>query len=87
MNFNINTIISFLNSIFNLDNKKNIILMREKILKRHPNWKRDGIYRNKSNNYLVYVSKHNGACNKCSPWQGRVYIDDVISNRKKKIQS
>ena len=30
-----------------------------------------------------YVSKHGGACDKCSPWQGRVYIDDVWAGGKK----
>lgn len=30
-----------------------------------------------------YVSKHGGACDKCSPWQGRVYIDDVWAEGKK----
>lgn len=30
-----------------------------------------------------YVSKHGGACDKCSTWQGRVYIDDVWAGGKK----
>ena len=30
-----------------------------------------------------YISKHNGACDKCSHWQGRVYIDDVWAGGKK----
>lgn len=30
-----------------------------------------------------YISKHNGACEKCIPWQGRVYIDDVWAGGKK----
>ena len=30
-----------------------------------------------------YISKHGGACDKCSPWQGRVYIDDVWAGGKK----
>ena len=30
-----------------------------------------------------YISKHSGACDKCSPWQGRVYIDDVWAGGKK----
>lgn len=30
-----------------------------------------------------YVSKHGGACDKCSPWQGRAYIDDVWAGGKK----
>ena len=29
-----------------------------------------------------YISKHNGACDKCSSWQGRVYIDDVWAGGK-----
>lgn len=29
-----------------------------------------------------YISKHNGACEKCIPWQGRVYIDDVWAGGK-----
>ena len=29
-----------------------------------------------------YISKHGGACDKCSPWQGRVYIDDVWAGGK-----
>lgn len=32
---------------------------------------------------LVYISKHDGACKKCSNWQGKVYIDDVWSGGKK----
>ena len=31
----------------------------------------------KLGNSLVYVSKHGGACDKCTQWEGRVYIDDV----------
>ena len=30
-----------------------------------------------------YVSKHGGACDKCSHWQGRVYIDDVWAGGKR----
>ena len=29
-----------------------------------------------------YVSKHGGACDKCTPWEGRVYINDVWANGK-----
>lgn len=43
----------------------------------------EGEMRKKLNNPLVYISKHSGACDKCSPWQGRVYIDDVWSDGKK----
>lgn len=31
-----------------------------------------------------YVSKHGGACDKCTPWEGRVYIDDVWAGGKPK---
>lgn len=27
----------------------------------------------------VYISKHGGSCGKCTPWEGKVYIDDVWS--------
>ena len=43
----------------------------------------EGEMRKKLGNSLVYISKHGGACDKCSPWQGRVYIDDVWSGGKK----
>ena len=43
----------------------------------------EGEMRKKIGNPLVYISKHGGACDKCSPWQGRVYIDDVWSGGKK----
>lgn len=43
----------------------------------------EGEMRKKLGNTLVYISKHGGACDKCSPWQGRVYIDDVWSGGKK----
>lgn len=43
----------------------------------------EGEMRKKLGNPLVYISKHGGACDKCSPWQGRVYIDDVWSDGKK----
>lgn len=39
----------------------------------------EGELRKKLGNSLVYVSKHGGACDKCTPWEGRVYIDDVWS--------
>lgn len=39
----------------------------------------EGEMRKKLGNPLVYVSKHGGACDKCTPWEGRVYIDDVWS--------
>ena len=32
----------------------------------------------------VYVTKHGTACEKCSKWEGRVYIDDVWSGGTKK---
>lgn len=43
----------------------------------------EGEMRKKLGNTLVYISKHSGACDKCSNWQGRVYIDDVWSGGKK----
>ena len=43
----------------------------------------EGEMRKKLGNPLVYISKHGGACDKCTPWQGRVYIDDVWSGGKK----
>lgn len=43
----------------------------------------EGEMRKKLGNPLVYISKHSGACDKCAPWQGRVYIDDVWSGGKK----
>ena len=39
----------------------------------------EGEMRKKLGNSLVYVSKHGGACDKCTQWEGRVYIDDVWS--------
>lgn len=39
----------------------------------------EGEMRKKLGNPLVYISKHGGACEKCTPWEGRVYIDDVWS--------
>ena len=43
----------------------------------------EGEMRKKLGNPFVYISRHGGACDKCSPWQGRVYIDDVWSGGKK----
>lgn len=43
----------------------------------------EGEMRKKLGNPLVYISKHSTACDKCAPWQGRVYIDDVWSGGKK----
>ena len=45
----------------------------------------EGEMRKKLGNPLVYISKHSGACDKCSPWQGRVYIDDVWSGGKEAL--
>lgn len=42
----------------------------------------EGEMRKKLGNSLVYVSKHGGACDQCTPWEGRVYIDDVWSGGK-----
>ena len=42
----------------------------------------EGELRKKIGNPLIYVSKHNTSCDKCSKWQGRVYIDDVWSGGK-----
>lgn len=42
----------------------------------------EGKMRKKLGNPLVYISKHGGACDKCTPWEGRVYIDDVWSGGK-----
>ena len=39
----------------------------------------EGEMRKKLGNPLVYISKHGGACDQCTPWEGRVYIDDVWS--------
>lgn len=44
----------------------------------------EGEMRKKLGNSLVYVSKHGGACDKCTPWEGRVYIDDVWSEGTEK---
>lgn len=44
----------------------------------------EGEMRKKLGNPLVYISKHGGACNKCTPWEGRVYIDDVWSGGTEK---
>ena len=42
----------------------------------------EGELRKKIGNPLIYVSKHSTSCDKCSKWQGRVYIDDVWSGGK-----
>ncbi|MCI8411943.1 MAG: hypothetical protein HFJ40_05895 [Clostridia bacterium] len=42
----------------------------------------EGEMRKKLGNPLVYISKHGGACDKCTPWEGRVYIDDIWSGGK-----
>ena len=39
----------------------------------------EGEMRKKLGNPLVYISKRGGACDQCTPWEGRVYIDDVWS--------
>lgn len=39
----------------------------------------EGEMRKKLGDPLVYISKHSGACNKCTPWEGKVYIDNVWS--------
>lgn len=39
----------------------------------------EGEMRKKLGNSLVYISKHGGACDKCTQWEGRVYIDNVWS--------
>lgn len=44
----------------------------------------EGEMRKKLGKSLVYVSKHGGACDKCTPWEGRVYIDDVWSGGTEK---
>lgn len=42
----------------------------------------EGEMRRKLGNPLVYISKHGGACDQCTPWEGRVYIDNVWSGGK-----
>lgn len=42
----------------------------------------EGEMRKKLGNPLVYISKHGGACDQCTPWEGKVYIDDVWSGGK-----
>lgn len=42
----------------------------------------EGEMRKKLGNSLVYISKRGGACDKCTSWEGRVYIDDVWSGGK-----
>lgn len=44
----------------------------------------EGEMRKKLGNSLVYISKHGGACDKCTPWEGRVYIDNVWSGGTEK---
>lgn len=44
----------------------------------------EGEMRKKLGNPLVYISKHGGACDQCTPWEGRVYIDDVWSGGTEK---
>lgn len=44
----------------------------------------EGEMRKKIGNSLVYISKHGCACDKCTPWEGRVYIDDVWSGGTEK---
>ncbi len=39
----------------------------------------EGEMRKRLGNPLVYISKHNGSCGHCTPWEGRVYIDNVWS--------
>ena len=75
-----NNIIYFFNFLLNPD-RKNIKAMKRNLIKSHPRYKKEGSYRNKINNHLVYVSKHNTSCDKCGKWQGKVYIDDVLSHR------
>lgn len=44
----------------------------------------EGEMRKKLDNPLVYISKHGGACDKCTLWEGRVYIDNVWSGGTEK---
>lgn len=44
----------------------------------------EGEMRKKIGNPLVYISKHGGACDQCTPWEGRVYIDNVWSGGTEK---
>jgi len=44
----------------------------------------EGEMRKKLGNPLVYISKHGGACDQCTPWEGRVYIDNVWSGGTEK---
>lgn len=76
-------------NIFNLLKKEiyansNNLQIKLDLIKKHPRWEEDGKRRKKYNNYLVYVSKHNGACEICSKFQGKVYIDDLFTNASKK---
>lgn len=42
----------------------------------------EGEMRKKLGISTVYISKHGGACDQCTPWEGRVYIDNVWSGGK-----
>lgn len=44
----------------------------------------EGEMRKKLGNPLVYISKHGGACEQCTPWEGRVYIDNIWSGGTEK---
>lgn len=44
----------------------------------------EGEMRKKLGYTLVYISKHGGACDQCTPWEGRVYIDNVWSGGTEK---
>lgn len=44
----------------------------------------EGEMRKKLGNALVYISKHGGACDKCTLWEGRVYIDNIWSGGTEK---
>lgn len=44
----------------------------------------EGEMRKKLGNPLIYISKHGGACDKCTQWEGRVYIDDIWSGGTEK---
>lgn len=44
----------------------------------------EGEMRKKLGHPLVYISKHGTACDKCSQWEDRVYIDDIWSGGTEK---
>ena len=44
----------------------------------------EGALRKKLGVSTVYITKHGTSCEKCSKWQGRVYIDDVWSGGTEK---